>query len=155
MQGRSRANCRAKAADYLKLVGLGGFERAYPHEMSGGLQQRVAIARLLAHEPEVLLMDEPFGALDAQTRMKMAEELTRIWQQARKTVLFVTHSVDEAIYLGDRVAVMSHRPGRIKTIVDIPLPRPRDVAAEDFNALRRLLLRQIEEQGAAPEGGTP
>jgi NitT/TauT family transport system ATP-binding protein len=155
VQGRSRAECRTQAADFLKLVGLEGFERAFPHEMSGGMQQRVAIARLLAHEPEVLLMDEPFGALDAQTRMKMAEELTRIWQQARKTVLFVTHSVDEAIYLGDRVAVMSQRPGRINTILDVSLPRPRDVTGEEFNALRRLLLRQIEEQGAAPEGIAP
>ncbi len=155
MQGRPRAECRARAADHLKLVGLEGFERAFPHEMSGGMQQRVAIARLLAHEPEVLLMDEPFGALDAQTRMQMAEELTRIWQQTRKTVLFVTHSVDEAIYLGDRVAVMSRRPGRIKTILEVPLSRPRDVTGEEFNALRRLLLRQIEEQGAAPGGSAP
>ncbi len=155
MQGGSRTECRARAASYLKLVGLEGFERAFPHEMSGGMQQRVAIARLLAHEPEVLLMDEPFGALDAQTRMQMAGELTRIWQQARKTVLFVTHSVDEAIYLGDRVAVMSQRPGRIKTILDVPLPRPRDVAGEEFNALRRLLLVQIAEQGRAPEGAAP
>jgi NitT/TauT family transport system ATP-binding protein len=147
MQGLTKRDSAARATEYLKLVGLEDFAHAYPHEMSGGMQQRVAIARLLAHEPEVLLMDEPFGALDAQTRAKMAEELTRIWEKDRKTVLFVTHSVDEAIYLGDRVAIMSPRPGRIRAIVNVPLARPRDLASEEFNALRRRLLAEIEDPG--------
>jgi NitT/TauT family transport system ATP-binding protein len=151
MQGLTRRDSAARATEYLKLVGLEDFGHAYPHEMSGGMQQRVAIARLLAHEPDVLLMDEPFGALDAQTRAKMAEELTRIWEKNRRTVLFVTHSVDEAIYLGDRVAVMSARPGRIRAIVNVPLTRPRDLASEEFNALRRRLLIEIEDAGRGPQ----
>ena len=145
MRGLPRRAARVRAAAFLELVGLADFAHVFPHAMSGGMQQRVAIARLLAHEPQVLLMDEPFGALDAQTRMRMARELARIWEQARRTVLFVTHSVDEAIYLGDRVAVMSPRPGRIKTAVVVSLPRPRDLAGHEFNELRRLLLEEIEE----------
>jgi NitT/TauT family transport system ATP-binding protein len=155
MQGLSRARARARAQVFLELVGLAEFAQSFPHEMSGGMQQRVAIARLLAHEPEVLLMDEPFGALDAQTRARMAHELARIWERARKTVLFVTHSVDEAIYLGDRVAVMTARPGRIKTIVEVPLDRPRDVVGAEFNALRRLLLSQLEEGIDVPPEDLP
>jgi len=124
---------------FIEMVGLGGFETHYPHELSGGMKQRVGLARALATDPEVLLMDEPFAALDAQTRDIMQVELLRIWQQARKTVLFVTHQIDEAIYLSDRVMVMTKRPGRAKKIFAIGLPRPRDYemrVTPEFNDLK-------------------
>lgn len=108
------------ARHYLSLVGLSGFEERYPHELSGGMKQRVAIARSLAYDPEVLLMDEPFAALDAQTRETMQSELLQIWEKTGKTIVFITHGIDEAVYLGQRVAVMTSRPGRIKQIIDIP-----------------------------------
>ena len=111
---------REKAAHYLNLVGLGDFANRFPHELSGGMKQRVAIARSLAYEPQVLLMDEPFAALDAQTRETLQEELVEIWQRTGKTIVFITHGIDEAVVLGQRVAVMTTRPGRIKEIVDIP-----------------------------------
>ncbi|MFQ5856693.1 MAG: ABC transporter ATP-binding protein [Anaerolineae bacterium] len=129
------------AREYINLVGLDGFEDAYPHELSGGMQQRVGIARALATDPEILLMDEPFGAIDAQTRELMQEELLRIWSTKRKTVVFVTHSIDEAVYLSDRILVLSARPGQVREILDVDLPRPRwdyDVRSHrDFAALRR------------------
>jgi len=109
------------AREYLSLVGLTGFEHRYPHELSGGMKQRVAIARSLAYDPDVLLMDEPFAALDAQTRETLQSELLRIWEKTKKTIVFITHGIDEAVYLGQRVAVMTSRPGRIKQIIDIPL----------------------------------
>jgi NitT/TauT family transport system ATP-binding protein len=112
-----------RARDFIDLVGLAGFEDSYPSQLSGGMKQRAAIARTLAVDPRILLMDEPFGALDAQTRSLMQDELLRIWQRSRKTVIFVTHDVQEAVYLADRIAVMSARPGRIKTIVDNKLDR--------------------------------
>lgn len=111
-----------KASEYLGLVGLAGFEDRYPHELSGGMKQRVAIARSLAYEPDVLLMDEPFAALDAQTREQLQDELLRIWRATGKTIVFITHGIDEAVYLGQRVAVLSARPGRLKEIVDINIP---------------------------------
>ena len=125
IEGMAREERRAVAEKYLELVGLKGFESYYPHQISGGMQQRVGIARALSKKPEILLMDEPFGAVDAQTREQFQEELLKIWAQTETTVVFVTHSIDEAIYLSDRVVVMQARPGRIKEEVMIDLPRPR------------------------------
>jgi len=125
--GVPRRAARARARELLELVNLSGFDDSYPAELSGGMRQRACIARTLAHEPAVLLMDEPFGALDAQTREVMQEELNRIWQDAGITVIFVTHDIHEAVFLGDRIAVMSARPGRIVDIVDIDLTRPRAI----------------------------
>ncbi|MFB6096023.1 MAG: ABC transporter ATP-binding protein [Haloferacaceae archaeon] len=127
---------RDRAQEMLDLVGLSGFEESYPDELSGGMQQRVALARTLAADPDILLMDEPFGALDEQTRMYMGEELLRIWAETEKTVIFITHSLQESVLLSDRVAVMSDRPGRIQRIFDIDLDRPRDtdmIGTEAFN----------------------
>ena len=120
-----RRERRETAEQFLHLVGLSGFGQRYPHELSGGMRQRVAIARSLAYSPSLLLMDEPFAALDAQTREILQSELLRIWEQHKTTIVFITHSLDEAIYLSDRIAVMTHRPGRIKSVLDIALPRPR------------------------------
>jgi NitT/TauT family transport system ATP-binding protein len=113
------------ARDYLNRVGLADFENHYPHELSGGMQQRAGLARALAVNPSILLMDEPFGAVDAQTRQLLQEELLDLWQRERKTVIFITHSMDEAVYLSDRVVVMTPRPGKLAEVLDVPLPRPR------------------------------
>jgi NitT/TauT family transport system ATP-binding protein len=126
--GLSKRERTEKASHYLALVGLGGFEDRYPHELSGGMKQRVAIARSLAYEPEILLMDEPFAALDAQTREQLQGELLKIWRATGKTIVFITHGIEEAVYLGQRVAVLSSRPGRLKAIVDINLPEYDDEA---------------------------
>ena len=125
-QGMPKAEREKRAMDFIDLVGLSGFEDSYPSQLSGGMKQRTAIARTLAFDPTILLMDEPFGALDAQTRGLMQSELLRIWQRTPKTVIFVTHDVQEAVYLADRVAVMSARPGRIKTIVDTKFDKNAD-----------------------------
>ncbi|MHC8333794.1 ABC transporter ATP-binding protein [Pseudomonas sp. LB3P25] len=125
IRGVAKAERLEKAREYLDLVGLTGFASRYPHELSGGMRQRVAIARSLVYEPDILLMDEPFAALDAQTRETLQDELLRIWDLHKKTIVFITHSLDEAIFLSDRVAVMTPQPGRIKEIIDINLERPR------------------------------
>jgi len=125
VQGVPAAERRQISQHYINLVGLSGFEDAYPHQLSGGMQQRVGLARAFAIRPEVLLMDEPFGALDVQTRDILQDELLRIWEQEQKTVLFVTHGIEEAIYLADRIIVFTPRPARVERIVSVPLPRPR------------------------------
>ena len=120
-----RRDCRERAQHWIELVGLKGFEHSYPHQLSGGMQQRVGIARALAIEPDVLLMDEPFGSLDVQTRDLLQDELLAIWQRERKTVVFVTHSIEEAIYLADRIVLFTPRPARIERVLDVPFDRPR------------------------------
>src|SRR5258705_2432104 len=124
-QGTKPAEAEAQSRALIEMVGLKGFEDFYPKELSGGMKQRVALARTLAYHPEVLLMDEPFGALDAHTRTRLQNDLLNIWERGRKTVLFVTHSVEEAVFLSDKVVMMTRSPGRIKEVVDIDLPRPR------------------------------
>ena len=145
IEGVRREERQAVARRYLDLVGLNDFEHYYPHQISGGMQQRVGIARALTKEPDILLMDEPFGAVDAQTREQLQEELLKIWAKTDTTVLFVTHSIDESIYLSDRVIVMQARPGRIRDEVPIDLPRPRwdgDVKADPRFAKLRAEIRE-------------
>ncbi|MDP6172720.1 MAG: ABC transporter ATP-binding protein [Rhodospirillales bacterium] len=137
------------SAKFIDMVGLNGFESHYPHELSGGMKQRVGIARALVSDPDVLLMDEPFAALDAQTRDIMQAELLRIWQEAKKTVLFVTHQIEEAVYLSDRVIVMTKRPGCMKRIIDVPLERPRDYemrVTPEFNELKLEIWNELKDE---------
>ncbi|WP_029116038.1 ABC transporter ATP-binding protein [Mycobacterium sp. URHB0044] len=139
---------RVRAEHYLELVGLQGFADRYPHELSGGMKQRVAIARSLAFDPEVLLMDEPFAALDAQTRESLQDELLRIWEATGKTILFITHGIDEAIYLGQRVAVLTSRPGRIKRVVEVNIDRSTEDVRSDagFRALRHHIWTLLHDE---------
>ena len=155
MRGVRKAERRAISQKYIDRVGLTGYERHYPHQISGGMQQRTALARAFSKDPKVLLMDEPFAAVDMQTREMLQDELLKIWTSMQTTVLFVTHSIEEAIYLGDRVLVMGARPGRIKADIATELPRPRDEAAKSsrrFDELRRLVRDRLrhDEAPAAP-----
>ena len=147
--GMGKQEREERAERYLDMVGLSSFRDAYPSELSGGMQQRIALARVLAFEPAMLLMDEPFGALDAQTREIMQEELTTIWQRHKRTVLFVTHDIEEAVYLSDRVIVFSARPGRLKADITIDLPRPRKPEirkSAEFQALRNRIWDMLREE---------
>ena len=145
-----REDEREAARQFIKLVGLSGFEKAYPHQLSGGMQQRVGIARALAIEPDVLLMDEPFGALDAQTRLILQDELLRICAAYKATVMFITHDIEEAIYLSDQIVVMSRRPGEIKFVVDVNLPKPRDAtdvrSSPEFLAMRSSIWTALRDE---------
>lgn len=145
MTGVPKEERVAEVNKRLALVGLTGFGDSYPYELSGGMRQRAAVARALATDPAVMLMDEPFGALDAQTRNKMQRELLHIWEETKKTILFVTHSVDEAVYLSDKIVILTPRPGRIYEIYPNPLPRPRDRTSVEFAKLRKDVLAEIEK----------
>jgi len=154
MKGIGRAQRHTQALDLLKLVGLEGFENHYPWELSGGMQQRVEIARVLINDPHVLLMDEPFGALDAITRLHMQELLLEVWARIRTTVVFITHDIDEALFLADRILVMSPRPGRIIEEIRLDFARPRDAAlltSERFATLKRHCLALLHRDGKVPE----
>jgi NitT/TauT family transport system ATP-binding protein len=153
LKGVARRIQEEKARHYIDMVGLSAFEDAYPHQLSGGMRQRVGIARALAVNPSILLMDEPFGALDAQTREIMGMELLKIWDQERKTVVFVTHGIDEAISLADRVIVMNGRPGRIRSEIKVEIPRPRDQRIHkmaEFAELREQIWDLLQSPSAEP-----
>jgi ABC-type nitrate/sulfonate/bicarbonate transport system ATPase subunit len=149
--GRKSAEERAATvAHYVEMVGLQGFERSYPRDLSGGMRQRVEIARALAAEPDIIYMDEPFGALDFITRLKMRADLVRIWQAERKTILFVTHDIEEAVQLASRVVVLCQRPATIKTLIDVALPRPRDLDSRAYLETRDAI---FESMGMSPKIG--
>jgi NitT/TauT family transport system ATP-binding protein len=160
VQGKRKRDALPRADELVRLVGLAGFERHFPHELSGGMRQRANLARALTIDPDILLMDEPFAALDAQTRELMQAELLRVWRSNRKTVMFVTHQIDEAVYLADRVVVMTSRPGQIKAVLDVDIPRPRELAVKRtprFVELVDAIWKMIEEEVKAAlrltEGG--
>jgi ABC-type nitrate/sulfonate/bicarbonate transport system ATPase subunit len=145
-RGMKRREADRQARMWLDRVNLLPFADRHPHQLSGGMKQRVALVRVLANEPRILLMDEPFAALDAMTRTSLQREVERLWDQAKSTVVFVTHNVEEAILLGDRVVIMSGRPGRVKHILEVSLPRPRDVTSASFNELRRQATAYLEDK---------
>ncbi|SHG02624.1 ABC transporter ATP-binding protein [Bradyrhizobium erythrophlei] len=151
-RGCTKAEIRETVNHFVDLVGLQNFADVYPHQLSGGMKQRVAIARVLANDAEIVLMDEPFGALDAMTRERLQDELVEIWSRTGLTVLFVTHAIEEAIFLADRVVVMSPGPGRIDREYTIDLPRPRDIASSEFNEWRRLLSSQLHSHHGRKAG---
>jgi len=147
IKGMPAPQIRSRVAGLLNMLSLTDFRQRFPKDLSGGMRQRVAIARVLALDSPIMLMDEPFGALDALTRRNLQDELLRIWAELKKTIIFVTHSIEEAIYLADRIVVMTYRPGTVKRDILVTLPRPRDPAAADFNALKRELgMLVMEEQ---------
>ncbi|MDR3734674.1 MAG: ABC transporter ATP-binding protein [Acidobacteriaceae bacterium] len=150
LHGEAKEFIHKTVAHFIRLVGLEGFEKALPRQLSGGMKQRVAIARVLAMTPQVLLMDEPFGALDSFTRMELQEELVNLWQQQPFTCVFVTHDIEEAVYLADRIIVMTPRPGRIKTIVPVSLPRPRRRTDSRLTEIRNYVLQQYERSSSQP-----
>jgi NitT/TauT family transport system ATP-binding protein len=158
LRGLPEAEIRSIVDRYVREVGLAGFEDAFPKQLSGGMMQRVALARAMANDPAVLLMDEPFGALDSQTRLVMQQLLLRVWEHEHKTVLFVTHDIDEAIFLGDRVFVMTARPGRIKEEIAIELPRPRAAAvtlSSEFIAIKQRILGLLQAEVSKSLGLEP
>lgn len=157
-RGMAKSEYRGRAEELLRAVGLLGFEKAYPYQLSGGMQQRVQIARALISSPRVLLMDEPFGALDFQTRILMQQLLLQLWDEFRPTIFFITHDVAEAVFISDRVGVMSSRPGRIKLFVDVPIPKPRtlDLLTDStFTELEHQVLVSVQEEFAAQSFNRP
>ncbi|MGH8935001.1 MAG: ABC transporter ATP-binding protein [Acidimicrobiia bacterium] len=154
MRSVPREQREAIAREYIDLVGLAGFERRFPHELSGGMQQRVGVARVLANEPRVMLMDEPFASVDAQTRMTLQEELTRIWEERHPTILFVTHDVEEAVFLSDRIIVLTRRPGRVREIVEVEIPRLRRwselIEGDIFRKTTQRVIELIRAPGEDP-----
>ncbi|MCU6432359.1 ABC transporter ATP-binding protein [Undibacterium sp. Jales W-56] len=146
IKGSSKAEIQKKVADLLGMLGLSDFKSRFPKDLSGGMRQRVAIARVLALDSPIMLMDEPFGALDALTRRNLQDELLRIWSELKKTIIFVTHSIEEAIYLADRIIVMTYRPGTVKRDLIVELPRLRDPSSAEFNALKRELGQLVMEE---------
>ncbi|WP_341876607.1 ABC transporter ATP-binding protein [Defluviitalea saccharophila] len=142
--GYDKAKIRKIAEEYIELVGLSAFKKHHPYQLSGGMQQRVAIARALAVDPDIIFMDEPFGALDAMTRMKMQDEISGIWEKKKKTILFVTHDIDESVFLADRIVIMTPHPGKIKSIINVPLARKRDRTHPDFLTIRDKVFAEFE-----------
>jgi NitT/TauT family transport system ATP-binding protein len=158
MGGRSGVEVEQEARQWIDMVGLSKFEKAYPHQLSGGMKQRVAIARALANQPRVLLMDEPFGALDAQTRCQMQSYLLQIWKNVDVTIIFITHDLDEAIYLADRILVLKAHPGRVEEMIEVPVPRPRSaeqLITAEFLATKKRLEELIHPPNEADEDKLP